>query len=120
MTGTEGRGSNTSLSMSCGLGIVDFPFHVGKRILDVLDKQLGRGTYVAGDNYSIADIAIYPWIRCLDVFYKASEQLELAEYQNVNRWLAVVGERPAVELGMKINNPFEDEFKNYSTAGRRK
>lgn len=84
----------------------------------MLDKQLGRGTHVAGDFYSIADIAIYPWIVCLDVFYRASEELELAKYENVQRWLAALGERPAVQLGMKINNPFDENFKNYSSRGK--
>lgn len=55
-----------------------------KRLLDVLDKQLGRGEFVAGDAYSVADIAIYPWIQCLDKFYSAREVLALDEYKNVS------------------------------------
>lgn len=74
-----------------------------KRILDVLDQHLASNDYVAGDEYSIADMAIFPWIQCLDWGYKAREFLELDKYQNVSRWLTVIGERPAVKRGLRVN-----------------
>ncbi|WP_338765628.1 glutathione S-transferase N-terminal domain-containing protein [Massilia sp. METH4] len=72
----------------------------GGRLLTVLDTQLGRSEYVAGDEYTIADIACYPWIMA------ASERLPemLAESlgkPNLQRWLSLVGARPAVQAGMK-------------------
>jgi GST-like protein len=68
-----------------------------KRLYGVLDRQLERtGAYVAGD-YSIADIACFPWI----VTHKRQE-LSLDEFPNVQRWFAAVRERPAVERGMAV------------------
>jgi GSH-dependent disulfide-bond oxidoreductase len=74
-----------------------------KRLLDVLDKQLDRGEFVAGDFYSVADIAIYPWVLCLDKLYKGEDVLGLSSYKNVVRWREAVGSRPAVIRGMGIN-----------------
>merc|ERR1712224_251643 len=77
-----------------------------KRIVDVLDKQLSRDggrTYVCGEQYTIADMAIYPWIRCLDVGYKASEFLQLDQYRNVRRWRDTLEAREAVKRGLRVN-----------------
>lgn len=72
----------------------------GGRLLTVLDTQLGKAGYVAGDDYTIADIACYPWVMA------ASERLQepLADAlgkPNIQRWLALVGARPAVQKGMR-------------------
>lgn len=73
-----------------------------KRLLDVLDRQLEGREYVC-DEYSIADMAIYPWVSCLREFYKASEFLQLDSYENVQRWCSTMAARPAVKRGMKVN-----------------
>lgn len=67
------------------------------RLYRVLDAQLAKGAYVAGDAYSIADIAIYPWAHRHDW-----QGVELGDFPNVSRWFDEVGARPAVERGMKV------------------
>lgn len=90
-----------------------------KRICSVLDTQLARtGSFVAGD-YSIADIAIYPWIICLDKFYHGKEALGLEGYVNMQRWMAEMEGREAVKIGMQINGFGDSKFPNYSSAGRK-
>jgi GSH-dependent disulfide-bond oxidoreductase len=76
-----------------------------KRQLDVLDKQLGRHRYVAGDEYTIADMAIWPWYGgvALGLVYNATEFLQTQGYANVQRWAAEVGARPAVKRGRIVN-----------------
>lgn len=74
-----------------------------KRIVDVLDKQLEGKEYVCGDEYTIADIAIFPWIRCLDKGYNASEFLQLDQYTNVNRWIKTLESREGVQRGLRVN-----------------
>jgi GSH-dependent disulfide-bond oxidoreductase len=91
-----------------------------KRIVDVLDRQLAKNRYVAGETYTIADIAIYPWIICLDKYYAGREVLGLDEYKNVERWVEEVSARPAVKMGMKINGFSDVEFQNYSSDGKMK
>jgi GST-like protein len=66
------------------------------RLYGVLDRRLGEAEYLAGD-YSIADIASYPWIARHDW-----QGIDLADYPNVSRWFDAVGLRPAVERGMKV------------------
>lgn len=89
-----------------------------KRILDVLDKQLERtGAYVAGDSYTIADIAIFPWIVCLDLFYKAKEELGLKSYEHVQKWIENIAKRDAVMRGMQITG-FTEDSNHYSTPGK--
>jgi len=73
-----------------------------KRLLAVLEHQLGTHTYIAGREYTIADMAIFPWINALHVFYKADEQLELDQFNHVKRWLAHCLQRPAVQKGMLV------------------
>lgn len=88
-----------------------------KRLCDVLDKQLGRtNVYVRGDSYTIADIAIYPWIACLSVYYNADKVLGLNSYEHVQRWMKKVGERDAVKRGIAVLS-FGAEEKHYSTTG---
>jgi GST-like protein len=73
-----------------------------KRLLTVLDKKLEGRTYLVGEEYSIADISIFPWIGCLDQFYKASEYLGLDSFKNVNGWYKRCSEKPASIKGAKV------------------
>src|SRR5580658_2109183 len=76
-----------------------------KRLLDVLDRRLAESEYVAGPNYTIADIAIFPWYGGLAKFnqYGAAEFLAVHEYRNVQRWADKLLERPAVRRGRMVN-----------------
>jgi GST-like protein len=77
-----------------------------KRQLDVLDRHLAENEYMAGDEYSIADMAIWPWYGAvvLGVVYNAGEFLSVHEYKNVLRWTQQIGERPAVKRGRMVNS----------------
>jgi len=81
-----------------------------KRELDVLDRRLAQSEYVAGPEYTIADIAIFPWYGNLATgeAYAAGEFLQVAEYKNVQRWTALIGARPAVKRGRMVNRLFGD------------
>lgn len=76
-----------------------------KRQLDVLDRQLADNEYIAGDEYTIADIAIYPWYGAVvkNTVYEAAEFLDTASYQHVNRWANKITERDAVKRGRMVN-----------------
>ncbi|MEA2839233.1 MAG: GSH-dependent disulfide-bond oxidoreductase [Methylobacteriaceae bacterium] len=76
-----------------------------KRQLDVLDRRLAETEYVAGGEYTIADMAIWPWYGGLakGVLYEAGEFLQVEEYKNVQRWAKAIGERPAVKRGRMVN-----------------
>jgi GSH-dependent disulfide-bond oxidoreductase len=76
-----------------------------KRLLDVLDKRLAESEYVAGPQYTIADIAIWPWYGGLAKFgqYGAAEFLSVHEYKNVQRWTEQIYARPAVKRGRMVN-----------------
>ncbi|MBO9411130.1 MULTISPECIES: glutathione-dependent disulfide-bond oxidoreductase [unclassified Ruegeria] len=82
-----------------------------KRQLDVLDKQLAENAYIAGDDYSIADMAIWPWYGQLVLgrLYDAAEFLDVESYKNVMRWAKAVDERPAVLRGRMVNRPFGEK-----------
>jgi len=79
-----------------------------KRQLDVLDRHLADHTYMAGDDYTIADMAIWPWYGAVvaNAAYDAAEFLQTQEYKNVKRWMDLVGERPAVQRGRMVNRVF--------------
>ena len=79
-----------------------------KRQLDVLDRQLAERRFIAGDEYTIADMAIWPWYGVLvrGDLYEAGEFLQVDEYQNVRRWADDIAARPAVIRGRKINRVF--------------
>ncbi|HAV08494.1 MAG TPA: glutathione-dependent disulfide-bond oxidoreductase [Rhodobacteraceae bacterium] len=79
-----------------------------KRQLDVLDKQLAKHAYIAGDAYSIADIAIWPWYGQLALgrLYNAAEFLDVASYRHVMAWAEKIDARPAVQRGRMVNRPF--------------
>ena len=70
-----------------------------KRQLDVLDRRLAESEYLAGDDYTIADMAIWPWYGALakGLLYGAGEFLRVQEYKNVQRWTDAIAERPAVQ-----------------------
>ena len=76
-----------------------------KRQLDVLDRHLASNAYMAGETYSIADIAIWPWYGGLvrGVLYDAAEFLDVASYKNVVRWADDIWQRPAVKRGRMVN-----------------
>lgn len=76
-----------------------------KRQLDVLDRHLAQNEYMAGREYSIADMAIWPWYGALSkgLLYGAGEFLQVQEYRNVQRWTDQVAERPAVKRGRMVN-----------------
>lgn len=81
-----------------------------KRQLDVLDRQLANNRYIAGDEYTIADMAIWPWYGALvkNVVYEAAEFLEAHTYTNVNRWAEDIAKRPAVKRGRMVNRTWGD------------
>ena len=76
-----------------------------KRQLDVLDRRLAESEYLGGDEYTIADIAVWPWYGGLakGVLYEAGEFLAVHEYKNVQRWADQIAERPAVQRGRMVN-----------------
>ncbi|WP_448500749.1 glutathione-dependent disulfide-bond oxidoreductase [Sphingomonas sp.] len=76
-----------------------------KRQLDVLDRQLADREFVAGDEYTIADMAIWPWYGAivLGEVYDAAEFLDVARYANLMRWTSAIAERPAVKRGRMVN-----------------
>ena len=82
-----------------------------KRQLDVLDRQLAAHRYVAGDEYTIADMAIWPWYGALVLgqLYDAAEFLSVHEYKHVKRWADEIAARPAVIRGRKVNRSFGPE-----------
>lgn len=79
-----------------------------KRQLDVLDRNLAEREFIAGDEYSIADMAIWPWYGALvrGEVCGAAEFLQVHEYENVVRWTDQIGARPAVRRGRMVNRPF--------------
>lgn len=82
-----------------------------KRQLDVLDKALAKSKFIAGDEYTIADIAIWPWYGnlVLGKLYEAAEFLAVHEYKNVIRWAEEIDNRPAVKRGVKVNRVWGEE-----------
>ena len=76
-----------------------------KRQLDVLDRHLAENAFMAGEEYSIADMAIWPWYGAVvkGLVYNAAEFLSVHEYPNVLRWTDLIAERPAVQRGRRVN-----------------
>jgi GST-like protein len=93
-----------------------------KRQLDLLDKQLAAHPYIAGDTYSIADIAIWPWYGnlVLGALYNAAEFLDVNSYPHVQRWAEAIAQRPAVQRGRIVNrswgSPWEQLTERHSAA----
>jgi GST-like protein len=81
-----------------------------KRQLDVLDKHLAVSAYLGGDDYTIADMAVWPWYGTLvqGTVYGAAEFLQVQEYEHVRRWSDAIGARPAVQRGRMVNRVMGD------------
>jgi len=79
-----------------------------KRQLDVLDRRLADSEYIAGDRYTIADIAVWPWYGALakGLVYEAGEFLRVQDYTHVQRWTDTIALRPAVKRGRMVNRTF--------------
>ena len=92
-----------------------------KRLLDVLDRRLAESEYVAGPDYTIADIAIFPWYGGLAKFgqYGAAEFLAVQEYKNVQRWADMLLERPAVQARPHGQPPLRRAVEPVARAPRR-
>ena len=76
-----------------------------KRQMDVLNRRLAESQYLAGDTYSIADIAVWPWYGALakGLLYEAGEFLQVQSYTNLVRWTDQIAQRPAVQRGRRVN-----------------
>jgi GSH-dependent disulfide-bond oxidoreductase len=76
-----------------------------KRQMDVLDRRLAESEYLGGTQYTIADMAVWPWYGALakGLVYEAGEFLQVADYRNVQRWTDAIAERPAVKRGRMVN-----------------
>ena len=79
-----------------------------KRQLDVLDRRLAESEFIAGPDFTIADMAIWPWYGAMakGELYSGGEFLQVHEDVNVNRWADAIGARPAVKRGRAVNRPF--------------
>ena len=100
-----------------------------KRQLDVLDRRLRETRFLAGDDYTVADIATWPWYGALaqGQLYGAGEFLQVQEYRDVQRWAAEIAQRPAVQRGQRVNRTWGDpatqlrerhEATDFGTAAR--
>src|SRR5690606_12109062 len=85
-----------------------------KRLLGVLEKRLEGRSWIMGETYTIADIAIFPWVRNLTGFYEAADLVSFNDYSNVRRALQAFVERPAVARGLFI--PSASLFVSYKTS----
>jgi GST-like protein len=76
-----------------------------KRQLDVLDRRLAESEYIAGNEYTIADMAIWPWYGGMAKgwLYEGAEFLAVQDYKNLQRWAEAIYQRPAVQRGRKVN-----------------
>lgn len=73
-----------------------------KRLLTVLNKRLMDRKFLVGEEYSIADMAVFPWVIALDTHYQASDFLELAQFSNLNRWKTTILAREKTRPGMEV------------------
>jgi GST-like protein len=83
------------------------------RLTRILERRLGEADYLAGDDYSIADIAVWPWYGGLakGALYGAGEFLDVGSYKNLLRWTDQIAERPAVQRGRMVNAAWGDPAK---------
>ena len=81
-----------------------------KRQLDVLDRRLAESEFLAGDEYTVADIAVWPWYGALaqGQLYEAGEFLQVHTYTPVQRWAATIAARPAVQRGRRVNRTWAE------------
>jgi GST-like protein len=79
-----------------------------KRQLDVLDRRLAESEYLAGPDYTIADMAVWPWYGAMvkGVLYEGGEFLSVQDYKHVLRWTDQIAERVAVKRGRMVNRAF--------------
>ncbi|MEO6717703.1 MAG: glutathione-dependent disulfide-bond oxidoreductase [Novosphingobium sp.] len=90
-----------------------------KRLFDVADRRLAQTRYFAGDEYSIADIAIFTWFRYFhsaNAYGGAAQFLDLLSYKNVDRWIRDIDQRPGVKRGLIVNLPGEGAVRNRHSA----
>ena len=82
-----------------------------KRQMDVLDRHLADNEYLAGSDYTIADMATWPWYGALasGLLYDSAEFLQVHEYKNLVRWAKKIADRPAVKRGSIVNRPWGDK-----------
>src|SRR5579864_6477140 len=81
-----------------------------KRQMDVLDRRLADAQFLAGDDYTIADMAVWPWYGGVarGLMYGSGEFLDVESYKHLQRWTAEIGARPAVKRGARVNRPWGD------------
>ena len=81
-----------------------------KRQLDVLDRRLAESPYLAGNDYTVADMAVWPWYGALakGQLYEAGEFLQVQTYAHVQRWADAIAQRPAVQRGRQVNRTWGD------------
>jgi GST-like protein len=89
-----------------------------KRQLDVLDRNLASRRFLCGDDYNIADMAIYSWYGQLILtgLYESKEFLDVASYTNMMRWATEIHARPAVRRGRKVNRASKSGVKERHDA----
>ena len=82
-----------------------------KRQMDVLDRHLAEHDYLAGKDYTIADMATWPWYGALasGLLYDSAEFLQVQSYEHLNRWAKQIAARPAVKRGSIVNRPWGDK-----------
>jgi GST-like protein len=78
-----------------------------KRLYGVIDKQLSHNTYIAGNDYTVADIAIFPWLRSWK-----NQGIDWADYPHAKRWFDMIGERPAVMRGVEVLTHLREPLTN--------
>ena len=81
-----------------------------KRIFDVADRRLGEARFLAGEDYTIADIALFPWLRLFhlgEAYNGGAQFLDFASYRNIARWCEEIGARVPVQRGLKVNRNAE-------------
>lgn len=81
-----------------------------KRIFDVADRRLGEARFLAGEDYTVADIALYPWLRLFhlgEAYNGGAQFLDFASYRNIARWCEEIGARVPVQRGLKVNRNAE-------------
>lgn len=76
-----------------------------RRLLGVLEQHLAHHEFMLGGSYSIADMAIVPWVDCLETFYQARQHLQLDEFPQVNRWLERCTQRPNYRIASQVCSP---------------
>ena len=73
-----------------------------RRLLGVIEGQLGKQPYLAGDAYTIADLATWPWVRTLSEFYEVDDLVEMHRFPKVRAWAAAAAARPASQAGLDV------------------